>query len=293
VATLVNAGGALPARNYAIDDIAGPNITGLGFATGFYTPGAPAPFGFSANDDLEVIDATVLVTQATPSGYTGLRYPFGTFVPNLGARWDAVFTNVLNGALASIPYFIFRVDEVCTAAATPYAGCTGTVGEVNTVSAQYSGGAAALPTAVTSDVTDVGSNPSSGAIGPTPMLATQFSPSTGIAEPWVAADLITWVGSLPAATTGRGVHMASTSIVVPFFDLVQLWRVNLASELVYCGINFPAPALTDNGVNRFWTYTVTLPTAAGAPCTGAAFGAGATWAAVGLKGGAALVSTLF
>jgi hypothetical protein len=42
--------------------------------------------------------------------------------------------------------------------------------------------------------------------------------------------------------------------------------------------------LTDNGLNRFWTYTITKP-AAGAQCF-----AGGNWYAVGLKGAAALVT---
>ncbi len=275
-------------RNFAKDDLAGPNITGLGFSPGFYTPAAPASFGISANDDLEVIDGTLLVTQPNIQAFAGLRYPFGSLA-GLGTRWDAAFSNVLNGQALTIPSFIFRVDGVCTAATVPYASCPALVGTVNTVSAEYLAGSTRLPTAMSADVTDVGSNPSSGAIGPVPMLTTQFSPSTGIAEPWVAADLITWTGSVSGANA-VAIHMASTSILVPFFDSVGLWRVSIAGALTYCGVTFPAPTLTDNGLNRFWTYVTPIPTTG--VCTGAAFAA-TTWRAVGFSGGAALVSNTF
>lgn len=280
--------------NYAKDDVAAPAITGLGFASGFYTPGTAASFGISANDDLEVINGTLLVTQANAQGAVGLRYPFGT-LNALGTRWDATITNVINGAPLNIPEFIFRVDGVCTAAGVPYASCPATVGVVNTVSAEYATGAAQLPTAMTANVNDVGFNPGGG-IGPVAMLPTQFSPSTGIAEPWVAADLIQWNGSVSGANAVAA-HMASTSIVVPFFDSVGLWRVNIAGELVFCGIKFPAPVLTDNGVNRFWTYTTAIPTAANGACTNPSVGpatfAAGTWRAVAFKGGAVLVSNAF
>jgi hypothetical protein len=283
-----NASTPIIARDFAKDDLAGPNITGLGFSPGFYTPAAPAAFGISANDDLEIIDGTLLVTQLTPTGYVGLRYPFGSLA-GLGTRWDAAFSNVINGAPLTIGSFLFRVDEVCTAAATPYPGCVGT--EVNTVPGDYALGVPALPTAVSADVTDVGSNPSSGAIGPVPMLVTQFAPAAGIPEVWTAAagaDLISWIGSI-SGSNNVAIHMASTSILVPYFDSAELWRVNLAGELVYCAVTFPAPTLTDNGFNRFWTYITPTPTTG--VCTGAGFGAG-TWTAVGLKGGAALVGNL-
>jgi hypothetical protein len=86
--------------------------------------------------------------------------------------------------------------------------------------------------------------------------------------------------------------VASTSIQVPFFDNVSLWRINAAGEVVFCG-TFPAPVLTDNGSNRFWTYT--LPTPTTGPCTepAAAFTGAAPigqWRAGGARGGALLLT---
>ncbi len=283
-------------KNYAVDQVAGPNITGLGFATALYTPGNPAPFGFSANDDLEIIDGTLAVSQLIPTGgATALRYPLGTLTP-LGTRWDATLTNVLNGQNASIPYFIFRVDEMCSATATPYANCpdpTGlaynplgapyiTTSKLAVVdAAQYLSGAAHLPTSVSANVDDVAWQVAGAPIS-APMLNTQFSPNTGISEQWTGADIISWdldLVSTPGTAIAR--HVASTSIVVPFFDNASLWRL-YGTEWVNCGA-FPAPALTDNGQHRFWTYTLTVPT------TGAcSLGGGGGYRAMGTKVGAGL-----
>ena len=292
------------ARNFAADHLLAPNITGLGFASAFYTPGTAAPFGFSANDDLEIIDATAAVTLNVPTGGSNiLRYPFGTLSP-LGVRWDATITNVVNGAAASIAYFLFRVDEMCTAAATPYAGCPNpltapynpllapyintskqpTLGTAALTDAQYNNAglltnADKLPTLVSANVNDVASQSAALAIS-APMLASQFSPSTGISQQWTAADLISWSGSTTAvAGSVVATHVASTSIVVPYFDGASLWRL-IAGEWTYCAA-FPAPALTDNGSHRFWKYTVAVPTAG--PCL-----LGTTWRIMGTKAGAGL-----
>ncbi|MEO8451256.1 MAG: Ig-like domain-containing protein [Gemmatimonadota bacterium] len=307
-------------RNFAVDQYAVPNITGLGFATQFYTPGQPAPFGFSANDDLEVIDATVAVTQAIPTGGTTiLRYPFGGLTP-LGIRWDAILTNIVNGAQASIPYFLFRVDESCTGAGAPYPSCpaVGTasapagvpatapyyLAPVDKNSADYPLGPAGLPTNVSANVSDVAGQTAATAIN-APLLVSQFNPSTGISEQWsgyidpvtqqvfgAGADLLSW----SASTVGGvavAVHVASTSIVVPYFDGASLWRLNNAAptEWVYCAA-FPAPVLTDNGSNRFWTYSLTEPTAG--PCTGSTFSVGpAAYRVMGTKNGAGLFTPTF
>jgi hypothetical protein len=74
-------------------------------------------------------------------------------------------------------------------------------------------------------------------------------------------------------------HVASTSIVVPYFDGASLWRLN-GTEWVYCAA-FPAPVLTDNGSHRFWKYTVAVPTSGA--CT-----VGTTWRVMGTKNGAGL-----
>lgn len=277
-------------RNFAADHLLPPNITGLGFASAFYTPGAAAAFGFSANDDLEIIDATAAVTLNVPSGAgTALRYPYGSLSP-LGTRWDATITNVVNGAAASIGYFLFRVDEMCTAAATPYASCPAPAGapyittsKPTTVSQYNNAGALTnadkLPTAVSANVNDVASQPAAAPIT-APMLATQFNPSTGISEQWSSADLISWSGSL-TLSPGNVVatHVASTSIVVPYFDSASLWGL-VGTEWVYCSA-FPSPVLTDNGSHRFWSYTVAVP------ATGACAGV-VTWRVMGTKAGAGL-----
>lgn len=311
------------ARNFAIDQYAVPNITGLGFAAAFYTPGAPAPFGFSANDDLEIIDATVGVTMDIPTGTAQvLRYPFGSMTA-LGTRWDGTLTNVINGVTASIPYFLFRIDEMCSAAATPYASCPDptaapynpllapyiTTSKLATVdSAEYNnagGNTAAekLPTFVSANVNDVARQPSALPIG-APMLVSQFNPSTGSTQyqAWGAADVIGWSASI-VSTNAVAVHVASTSIVVPYFDGAVLLRlrdanadalIDAGDEWVVCG-SYGAPVLTDNGAHRFWTYTMALP-AAGAACHAGQGGFGAPHGAyrvAGVKNGAAMLTPSF
>jgi hypothetical protein len=279
-------------QRFAVDQYGRPNITGLGFATALYTPGAAAPFGFSANDDLEIIGATAAVTMAIQTGGSNiLRYPLGS-LSALGTKFDGVLTNVVNGASASIPYFLFRVDETCTAAGVPYASCPATltpapyvIATKASVAAEYGTGAVKLPTNVSANVADVADQLAAVAIG-APMLATQFSPSTGLTPPWPAADLISWSASNIGANT-VAVHVASTSIVVPYFDNASLWKL-IGGEWVYCKA-FGAPVLTDNGAHRFWTYTTATPTlAAGGPCSAAG-----AWRVMGTKGGAGLFSPNF
>jgi len=284
------------ARNFAADHLLAPNITGLGFASAFYTPGAAAAFGFSANDDLEIIDATAAVALNVPSGAgTALRYPYGSLSP-LGTRWDATITNVVNGAAASIGYFLFRVDEMCSAAATPYASCPAPAGapyittSKPTTSAQYNNAGALtnadkLPTSVSANVNDVAGQ---SAVAPitAPMLNTQFNPSTGISQQWSAADLISWSGVVSGGNV-VATHVASTSIVVPYFDGASLWRL-YGTEWVYCTA-FSAPVLTDNGSHRFWTYTTAVPSGANA----CAVAGGGVWRVMGTKSGAGLFSPSF
>ncbi|MGE3617024.1 MAG: Ig-like domain-containing protein [Gemmatimonadales bacterium] len=278
-------------RNFAADHLLPPNITGLGFAASFYTPGAAAPFGFSANDDLEIIDATVAVAMDIPTGAgTALRYPLGSLSP-LGTRWDATITNVVNGAAASIGYFLFRVDEMCTAAATPYASCPAPAGApyITTskpaTATEYNNAGAntnvdKLPTNVSANVADVASQQAAAPIS-APMLNTQFNPSTGLSQQWSTADLISWSGSTTLSPGSIvATHVASTSIVVPYFDNASLWGL-IGTEWVYCG-NFPAPVLTDNGSHRFWTYTLAAPAGTNA-CVGAA-----GFRVMGTKAGAGL-----
>lgn len=305
------------ARNFAIDQYAIPNITGLGFASAFYTPGAAAPFGFSANDDLEIIDGTLFVAQGIITAGDGLRYPLGSLTA-LGTRWDMTLTNVLNGAVASIPYFIFRVDEMCGAATDPYASCPDPAGAAYNLDAHpyittakldplMGGGdpteyndvngtdAGQLPTAVSANVGDVASQLAGAAIN-APMLVSQFNPAAGIAEPWSTSGVVSWsIVSITGGTvTAR--HVDISSVVVPYFDNATLWRQNVNDEWVLCG-EFPAQARSDNGFHRFWTYTMAVP-AVGDAChdattTHGAWVAPAEWRAGGTKNGALLMTPTF
>jgi hypothetical protein len=300
--------------NFARDDVAAPTVTGF-TATGLpYTPGNPGGFSFFALDDLEVISGTIAITipmqtAPNPAGApvgTALRYPLGS-VQGLGTKWDAVLTGIITTGVATIPYMYFRIDETCSGAGVPYVNCPAApvvgfpyiTAPKTPVSADYNTApavltdAAHLPTGASGDVSDV-ANQLSGAPATTPFLPAFFqappaAPGLGIAEPWTAAtNLLGWDLDLTTAPgTALARQIGITSITTPFFEGAQLYRVNLAFEWVLCG-DFPAPLPTDNGPHRIWTYTLAVPTAAGHPCVGATFAAGASYRALGRKTGSGL-----
>jgi hypothetical protein len=110
--------------------------------------------------------------------------------------------------------------------------------------------------------------------------------TTDVAEPWSAADIVSWRILTPTSTTVQAEHKTSPSIQPPFFDAAYFAIINAAgTSLIVCG-PFPAPTLTQNVSNRFWTYTAPKPSTG--PCTGP--GVGANWYAIGVKGAAGLVT---
>ena len=291
-------------RNFARDQAGRPTVTGF-TATGLpYTPGAAGGFAFFALDDLEVIAGTIALTvpiqgTANPAGTpvgTALRYPLGS-VSGLGTKWDATLTGIITNGVASVNYMFFRIDETCSGAGVPYAGCPAApvagfpyiTAPKTTVSANYNGAGLVdslrLPTGASGNVADV-ADQLAAASAATPFLRAFFNP-IGVAEPWTGApNLLGWdlnMTIVPGTVTAREIGI--TSITVPFFEGAQLFRINTALEWVLCG-NFPAPVQSDNGPHRFWTYSLLVPTTG--PCTGATFAAGASYRGLGRKVGAGL-----
>lgn len=288
-------------RNYAIDQYAAPILASVGPAAIFYTAGQPANFFLFGSDDLEIIDASLTLA------YPGMNAIVGTLVGVTKplsaitgcARWDATLCNILAGAAAVDPYLFGRVDLTCSAAATPYASCAvadtpaPVASENNNVDTDLD---LAFedddknPTGVSASVSDVASQ-TSGTVA-AGLLTAQ---TNDVAQQWGAgADIITWRILSTAGTTVVAEHKASTSITATYFDFVYLARENVgATALVICS-QFPQnpgtvsgthnPLLSDNGLNRFWTYTASKPTGT-APCT-----AGGNWYAVGVRSGAALLT---
>jgi hypothetical protein len=290
-------------RNYAIDQYAAPVLAGIGSSAPFYAPGAPAPFFLFGSDDLEIVEADLTVNfPGMAAGQTGVIYP-AAFV---GARWDAILTNILAAAPVSVSYWLSRFDQVCSAAGVPYASCPA-VNELPAIASEFNNvdtdgdlvfedddknatlvGAVAL---------DVASQPSNlGVPVTTGLISAQTTPD--VAEPWSSQPIpappslpISWRVLTPTGTTIVAEHRVSTSVIAPFFEFVYLAReYDLDGDLVFeskriCG-TFPAPVLSDNGLNRFWTYTISTPTGT-AQCTQAG---GGNWLAIGVVGGAALAT---
>jgi hypothetical protein len=292
------AGNAAPTitRNYAIDQYAAPVLSSIGPGAIFYTAGTPAGFFLFGSDDLEIIDVNLALTypgmNAITATLTSVTKPLSSITGC--ARWDATLCNILAGATATDPYLFGRVDLTCSGAGTPYASClaadalpptTSQFDNVDTDANTIFSDDDKNPTGVSAIAFDVASQPSgSVAAG---LLTAQ---TNDVAMQWGAgADIITWKITSTAGTTVIAEHKASTSITATYFDFVYLARANAgATALVVCAqfaqnpvIN---PVLTDNGVNRFWTYTISKPTGT-APCV-----AGGNWYAIGVKAGAALVT---
>ncbi len=273
-------------RNFARDHLAPPTLAAIGASTPLYTAGQPANFFLFGSDDLEIIEADLAVTY--PNLPHTITKPLSAIAG--AARWDAVLTNILTATTVTDPFFFGRIDVTCSGAGAPYAGCAVVDGKT-AVAAQYNtigtftndemnpGNVSAIAYDVASEV--------SGSVG-TALLTAQTS---DVAEQWSGADLIAWKilpASIPTSTL-MAEHMASTSIVAPFFSTALLVRGDVTpgpATVIVCGA-FPAPTLTDNGLNRFWTYSIAKP-AATSPC-GLATG---DWGAIGVKGAAGLLTQL-
>jgi hypothetical protein len=274
-------------RNFAQDHVAAPSLASIGASVPLYTAGAVAPFFVFGSDDLEIIEGDLSVSYPNLGLITatleGITYPLSQINgTNPGVRWDALLNNIVTAGTISVPNLLGRVDFTCTGAAAPYASC-GAADGVATVAAQFDNINATddgqSPDSVRAVAYDVASN-ASGSVA-SGLLSIQTS---DVAQQWVGADLITWQVLTPTAATITARHMASTSITAPYFDSVALARINAGgTDLRICG-TFAAPSLTDNGFNRFWTYTITKPTGT-AQCA-----AGGNWYAIGFKGAAALVT---
>jgi Big-like domain-containing protein len=284
-------------RNYAIDQYAAPVLSSIGPGSIFYTAGLPAGFFLFGSDDLEIIDVNLTLAypgmNAITATLVGVTKPLSAI--SGCARWDATLCNILAGATATDPYLFGRVDLTCTGAAAPYASClladalpptAANFNNVDTDADAVFENDDKNPTSVSAIAFDVASQ-ASGTVT-SGLLTAQ---TNDVAQQWVGvgADIITWRITSTAGTTVIAEHKASTSITATYFDFVYLARADAgATALVICS-QFPQnpvvnPVLTDNGVNRFWTYTATKPTGT-APCA-----TGGSWYAVGVKAGAALVT---
>jgi hypothetical protein len=309
-----NAASPVPGtRNFAYDPGA-PNITGLGYASTLYVGGQPAVFSISANDDLEILKAALgLNYTGMPAPGVGLLYPEGTLtildaagnplLPWTTGAGALPITAVLNAAPITLPYFVARVDESCIFNGNPYTSCdvtTNGLGSRPNDPAEYNtnlngGGllsnAQKGPNAVLANVADIVGRESLTGIS-APFLASQFTP---LAQPWntgtilvpVPANPFQWTGAVIAGPVAQAINRVNSSIVLPFFDAVNLFRLNtITGQWVFCKA-YPAPVPTDNGFDRVYTYNLALPLGNAANPNACDALAG-NWKAMGLKNGAGL-----
>jgi hypothetical protein len=298
-------------RNF-VYDLGTPNMTGIGFQTAPYTQGAPGTFSFSANDDLNIVEAQLGFNyNGLPAPAVGILFPYGSGAVVPGAGFGPIWATlksqlafVLNAATASAPV-IFRIDETCAFNADPYPSCdAGTWGSgsrpvLNEYNTNLSPGPVLtnqgkLPNAVLANVRDVlGHESVTGAAGV--LLNTQFNPSTGIAAPWGVAGDIPPVGldiaNWTAATVGSNkvaTHKTRSSNGLSVFTSVHLFRLNTVTNVwTHCAVFVnPTSPTIDNGSFRTWTYTTAEPSLT-SPCH-AGNGVTGGWKVYGVINGAAL-----
>jgi hypothetical protein len=283
-------------RNWLTDDAVAPTITFATFAATFYAPGTPADFVIFGSDDLEVITASFTMDYPVVATSGSLQYDFA-----VGQRWDGLdpydsgaFSTAITGVNVTIPSLIGRIDFTCVGAGVPYASCAAADALPVTLTDFNQGGtdASRLPASLTPvSFEDAGGNLSGGA-APILFNVLQFSDST--AAPWDYAgvpDIDFWKITQNGGTAFSAEHTASTSIEDPFFDAVLLVLNDAGGtgNLIVCG-TFGTPVLTDNGINRFWTYGIARPAATSQCGLVQTANPAATYHAVGVSGDALLVA---
>jgi hypothetical protein len=265
-------------RNFAIDQYAAPVLSALLPAGVTYTAGSPASFNLFGTDDLEILSADLTVTY--PGYANTLTYPRN---PLAGAApWDAFLNNVVTGASATIQKWLGRVDATCTGAGAPYASCTvadeiaPTLSDFNNVGTFTDN--EKNPTAVTGTAYDVGDNASA------PSAPQAISPlqTNDVAAPWTNTT-ITAFRVLSTAGPYTVEAKSFSSVGNQFFDVVYLARLQGANA-VLCGTFPNPPAKTDQGLTRFFTYTLQVANVSSACATGG------NWLAIGIKGNAAIAT---
>jgi hypothetical protein len=292
-------GGALAAADYS------PDVDAVTLGQGVYTPGMAGTFGLFGSDNLENTVAQSYITYPnTAAGTLNLW----NLPQALGDRWDDDFSLAVLGTddnpiLTATPYGrIDFTDGTGDLTVSPVAGnlpanfnfFAGTDPDLaeDPAEDEESQNADMLPGSFSADIIeDAGLNPS--ATGGATIDFIDYALggwTTVVEEPWTDADIEEWVFIDDTSVSGdwQAVHAATTSIDSPFFDAVLLVHNDGATpvNITICGA-FPAPVETDNGVNRFYTYSWVDADVTGTPCEDLV---GGTYHAVGVSGSALLVT---
>jgi hypothetical protein len=300
-----------------------PNITGIGFQTALYAGAQPATYSFSANDDLELRDGQITLNYwgaagpcgapcASGSGVAflgplgGVTYPYATAAYTsapFGVPFDGTIVNVVNNTSLTLGYYIVRFD--IGTAAGPFVG--GAVPAGGNVAGFTSG---EIQSNVVANIRDVAFQ---SALAPlaAPILNTQITDRVGGAGGAPGYGVMLDWRILAKAPNIVVRDAAPSSVSTPFCDRVDIYEaVNgpgaatlaaagmtandpaLGDEagdgLRFRGTIAAAPVLTDNGFQRFFTYTSAVPALPpGVPAATVLFSAAC------VKSGSALLSPLF
>jgi uncharacterized protein YjdB len=246
-------------------DVAQPLITGIGFPATL-TGGASVAFVPNATDELEVLDGALGLKypgmQAGALNTDTLYFPRSFFADYKAPFAGAPLSNVVGGLGAfgaaglTLPInFLRGIDSVATAdSLAPVA-----------LSAGYK------PTGVVAQVFDIRAYTASGVTFTTPPFVSAFQGAAILAGQVPAGAVITslgaggkWyvfgVGTVTGGSTIQARAKTSTVITNVPFPQVAFYRLTAPGRWVYLGkvdaVAGTNPTIFDQGVDRFWTYTL-------------------------------------
>jgi hypothetical protein len=274
-------------------------ITGLSAVEGYYTFNGTIR-DQAANSGASALPTRMALLDATAPTVTrtGANVPGGGFLGNTTAQFNFDATDAVDLYLASaaLAYPAATIRSANQQIGTPFDNVLTTAVTGQTVSfanfyrtlSSAPGAAGARPTSISVRVIDAATNETAGApraidpqdvAGPNPPTFTFGAASVGV-QSFTVVSAQSGTAASPNCTAGTActitvrVQGASGTFENPFVaGGVNLYMVNGAGELVLLS---PTPntagAQTDNGVNRFYTYTFTTTTPAAGPFTVQAIG---------------------
>ncbi len=306
-----------------------PNITGIGFQAvpATYSGGLPATYSFSANDDLELKDGQISLNYFGAAGPCGaacasgsgvaflgpigrVTFPYGTAAYSsaaFGTPFDGTITNVLNASSLTLGYYIVRYDIATVAPFVPGPPATPPSGNVAGFTSSE------VQSGVIANVRDVAYQQAAVPLA-APILFSQITDrlgGAGGAPGYITMLDFRIVGSAGLVVTVR--DAAPSSVAVPFCDRVDIYEAVNVGGAAPAGANVMtandaslgdaagdglrwratiagAPVLSDNGFQRFYTYTTAagqLALPLGMPAATGLF------VAACVKTGSALLSPIF
>jgi hypothetical protein len=271
--------------NYVVDELFGAEIAAVTLNAVQYTPGAPGAFNVFGSDDLEIVKAQLGLYYPTALGQLTLWYAAQTLADG---GWDDTWLTTLSPQIMTVNPIFGRMDFT-----QPDGSLLGTTQAFNDAIGEIDGigvidNADALPTAVVANLPqDAGFNPEENADVTAAFVPFGFNGWTATTTPpWPDANIEYWNFQDDVVNSMyRGQQTGDSSLDAWVFDLVLL-VLNDGGEIHVCGAT-TSYVYTDNGINRFYTYSFPYPTGediCGVPPVGS------TFHMVGVKGNALLVT---